>query len=156
MAHTLMGSTCKVVTNCRQAIALSWVKMGHNSSLSASSTPKPYSPLFTTPVPTNFTTATGTPVTPVGAGGHPKPDSVTFTQLFPLASTGRDLTQKAFLGPGILTVVFVVLMFAAVGQPVVFNLLLAAYLAGAASFFVYRLCGKSKPWWVLLVVLSTG
>jgi RsiW-degrading membrane proteinase PrsW (M82 family) len=45
-------------------------------------------------------------------------------------------------------------MFAAVGQPVAFNLLLAAYLAGAASFFVYRLCGKSKPWWVLLSCAS--
>jgi len=111
-------------------------------------------PLYSPPVPTNFTAPTGTPVTPVGRGGHRKPDSVTFTQLFPLASTGGDLTQKAFLGPGILTVVFVVLMFAAVGQPVAFNLLLAAYLAGAASFFVYRLCGKSKPWWVLLSCAS--
>lgn len=77
-------------------------------------------------------------------------EAVTFTQLFPLASTGKDLTQKAFLIPGMLTVVFVVLMFAAVGQPIVFNMLLAAYLAGTAFYFVYRLCGKSKPWWVLL------
>jgi RsiW-degrading membrane proteinase PrsW (M82 family) len=90
------------------------------------------------------------PVKPTAPAGNPKPDSVTFTQLFPLASTGRDLTQKAFLIPGMLTVVFVVLMFAAVGQPIVFNMLLAAYLAGAAFYFVYRLCGKSKPWWVLL------
>jgi RsiW-degrading membrane proteinase PrsW (M82 family) len=47
--------------------------------------------------------------------------------------------------------VFVVLMFAAVGQQDVFNLLLASYLAAAAYFFVYRLCGKPKPWWVLLL-----
>ncbi len=77
-------------------------------------------------------------------------NSVTFTQLFPLASTGRDLPRKAFLGPGVLTVVFVVLMFAAVGEPFAFNLLLATYLSGAASYFIYRLCGKRKPWWVLL------
>ncbi|HAX85571.1 MAG TPA: PrsW family intramembrane metalloprotease [Cyanobacteria bacterium UBA11370] len=81
---------------------------------------------------------------------EPNPNSVTFTQLFPLASTGRDLTQKAFFIPAILTVVFVVLMFAAVGEPVVFNLLLAAYLTGATSYFIYQLCGKPKPWWVLL------
>ncbi len=111
-------------------------------------------PLSALPEPTNFA-ATNPPVTPVGSLGSPKPDSVTFTQLFPLASTGRDLSQKAFLGPGILTVVFVVLMFAAVGQPAVFNLLLAAYLAGAASFFVYRLCGKLKPWWVLLACAAS-
>jgi RsiW-degrading membrane proteinase PrsW (M82 family) len=111
-------------------------------------------PLSALPEPTNFA-ATNPPVTPAGSLGSPKPDSVTFTQLFPLASTGRDLSQKAFLGPGILTVVFVVLMFAAVGQPAVFNLLLAAYLAGAASFFVYRLCGKLKPWWVLLACAAS-
>jgi len=113
-------------------------------------------PLYSPPVPTHFASR-GTPGTPAGAKGQPKPDSVTFTQLFPIASTGLGLRQKAFLGPGIVTVVFVVLMFAAVGEPVVFNMLLAGYLAGAASFFVYRLCGKPKPWWVLLVcAISTG
>jgi len=76
-------------------------------------------------------------------------DSLSFTQLFPIASTGRDLTRKAFLIPASLTVVFVVLMIAAVGKPHFFNLLLAAYLAGGAYYFVYHLCGKHKPWWVL-------
>jgi RsiW-degrading membrane proteinase PrsW (M82 family) len=46
-------------------------------------------------------------------------------------------------------------MFASVGQPVFFNLLLAVYLAGAAFYFVYRLCGKPKPWWVLLASTLT-
>lgn len=108
-------------------------------------------PLYSPPQPTHFTVAASPPVTPVGSAGKPKPDSVTFTQLFPLASTGRDLKQKAFLVPGIVTVLFVVLMFAAVGQQDVFNVLLATYLAGAAYFFIYRLCGKSKPWWILLL-----
>lgn len=81
--------------------------------------------------------------------GRSTPESVTFTQLFPLASTGRDLTQKAFFIPAIVTVIFVVLLFAAVGQAMAFNLLLAAYLTGATSYFVYQLCGKPKPWWVL-------
>ncbi len=107
-------------------------------------------PLHSPSAPTNFAAATGRPMIPVAATGHPKPDSVTFTQLFPLASTGRDLRQKAFLVPGILTVVVVVLMFAAVDQPAAFNMLLAIYLASAALYFVYRLCGKPKPWWVLL------
>jgi RsiW-degrading membrane proteinase PrsW (M82 family) len=29
-------------------------------------------------------------------------------------------------------------------------MLVATYLAGAAYYFIYRLCGKRKPWWVLL------
>lgn len=76
-------------------------------------------------------------------------DSVTFSQLFPIVSTGRDLTRKAYLVPGILTVFFVVLMFVSAGDAVIFNLLLAAYIAGAAYYFVYQLCGKHKPWWLL-------
>lgn len=103
-------------------------------------------PLYSPPPPPPQSNVTPLRATaPVGTESD-----VTFTQLFPLASTGKNLTQKAFLIPGMLTVVFVVLMFAAVGQPVVFNMLLAAYLAGTAYYFVYRLCGKFKPWWVLL------
>lgn len=105
-------------------------------------------PLYSPPPPPPQTNVS--PLVPTAPVGNSKPDPVTFTQLFPLASTGKNLTQKAFLIPGMLTVVFVVLMFAAVGQPIVFNMLLAAYLAGTAFYFVYRLCGKFKPWWVLL------
>ncbi len=101
------------------------------------------------PPPTNFATQR-TPLAPV-ATGRAKPPAVTFTQLFPLASMGGDLRHKAFLGPGIITVVFVVLMFAFVEKPTIFNPLLASYLAAAAYFFVYRLCGKPKPWWILLI-----
>lgn len=67
---------------------------------------------------------------------------VSFTQLFPILSTGQDLTKKAYLIPGIFTVVFVVLMFATVGQPetAFFNqMLVAIYLSGIAYYFVYQL-----------------
>lgn len=75
---------------------------------------------------------------------------VTFSQLFPIISTGRDLTAKAYLIPGMITVLFVVLMFVAVGSPGIFNSLLAGYLAAAAYYCVYQLCGKHKPAWLLL------
>ncbi|NER39492.1 MAG: PrsW family intramembrane metalloprotease [Oscillatoria sp. SIO1A7] len=78
--------------------------------------------------------------------------SLTFTQLFPIVSTGGDLTRKAYLIPGSITVLFVVLMFATLGNAAQFNLLLGVYLAGAAYYFVYQLCGKSKPWWWLMGV----
>jgi RsiW-degrading membrane proteinase PrsW (M82 family) len=76
-------------------------------------------------------------------------DSLSFTQLFPLASKGRELGRKAFLVPAIITVVFVVALYSFVGEPVIFNLLLASYLAVGAYYYIYRLCGKKKPWWVL-------
>ena len=76
--------------------------------------------------------------------------SITLTQLFPIASTGKHLAKKAYLYPGIITVVFVVLMFVTVGKAEAFNVLLAAYISSAAYYFVYQLCGKQKPWWVLL------
>ncbi|KAB8334501.1 PrsW family intramembrane metalloprotease [Scytonema tolypothrichoides VB-61278] len=77
------------------------------------------------------------------------PDALSFTQLFPIISTGKDLTRKAYLIPGVLTVVFVVLMFATVGQPQANQLIVAIYIASAAYYFIYQLCGKPKPWWVL-------
>ncbi|MBD2079234.1 PrsW family glutamic-type intramembrane protease [Leptolyngbya sp. FACHB-17] len=76
-------------------------------------------------------------------------DSVTLTQLFPIVSTGRELTHKAFLVPSVVTIVFVVGLFVAVGQPLLFNRLLAGYIALVGFYFVYRLCGKRKPWWVM-------
>ncbi|MCU0543557.1 MAG: PrsW family glutamic-type intramembrane protease [Oscillatoriaceae cyanobacterium Prado104] len=84
-------------------------------------------------------------------------DSLTLTQLFPIASTGKELRQKAYLYPGIATVFFVVSMFVAVGNSAVFNSILAAYISGAAYYFIYQLCGKHKPWWVLfLAALATA
>lgn len=77
-------------------------------------------------------------------------DGVTLSQLFPILSTGRDLTRKAYLIPGIITVSFVVLLFVSIGNPLLFNLLLAVYIAGIAYYFVYQLCGKQKPWWLLV------
>ncbi len=76
-------------------------------------------------------------------------DSLTLTQLFPIFATGGELSRKAYLIPGMLTVLFVVLMFVSIGKAGLFNLVLAAYLAGAAYYFVYQLCGKHKPWWVI-------
>ncbi|MEG3975192.1 PrsW family glutamic-type intramembrane protease [Microcoleus sp. herbarium8] len=94
--------------------------------------------------------------TPTGNFEPPEKDALTLTQLFPIASTGKQLSQKAYLYPGIATVIFVVSMFLAVGNSAAFNFLLSAYLAGAAYYFIYQLCGKHKPWWVLLgIALAT-
>lgn len=82
---------------------------------------------------------------------------VNFSHLFPIISTAKDLTRKAYLIPGIFTVIFVVLMFATVGQPgaVPFNqFLVATYLSSAAYYFVYRLCGKIKPWWLPILAAT--
>ncbi|WP_225906762.1 PrsW family glutamic-type intramembrane protease [Thermoleptolyngbya sp. PKUAC-SCTB121] len=77
-------------------------------------------------------------------------EGITVSQLFPILSTGTDLLQRAYLVPGIITVSFVVLLFIAVGNPPVFNVTLATYLAIAAYYVVYQLCGKPKPlWWLL-------
>lgn len=87
---------------------------------------------------------------PTQASGPITTGSVSLTQLLPILSTGHSLIDKAYLVPGIVTVLFVVSMFAKIGDFVAFALLLAAYLSGAAFYFVYQLCGKSKPWWLLL------
>lgn len=91
--------------------------------------------------------------------GDPHPASqsqVTLSQLFPLLATGGDLARKAYLVPGSITVLVAVSLFLSVGQARWFNGLLATYLGAAAYYFIYRLCGKVKPWWlpVILVLLS--
>lgn len=77
-------------------------------------------------------------------------DSLSLTQLFPIVSTGQQLAQKAYLYPAIFTIVCVVLMFLTIGDAQAFNFLTAVYISVAAYYFIYRLCGKHKPWWVLL------
>jgi RsiW-degrading membrane proteinase PrsW (M82 family) len=100
---------------------------------------------------TVINSASATSLTPASKYEAPtQVDSVSFTQLFPIISTGKDLTTKAFLIPGILTVIFVVLMFATVGSPQANQLIVGTYIASAAYYFIYRLCGKHKPWWILL------
>ncbi len=100
--------------------------------------------------------AEATSLPPAGYQAPVLPDSsVSFTQLFPIISTGKDLTRKAYLIPGILTVVFVVLMFATVGDPRANQVIVGSYIAFAAYYFIYQLCGKRKPWWVLLASTLT-
>lgn len=82
-------------------------------------------------------------------------ENISVSMLFPILSSGRDLARKAYLLPGLITVSFVVMMFLAVGHPQAFNFLLALYLAGGAFYFVYQLCGKPKPWWVLVSAGAT-
>jgi len=75
-------------------------------------------------------------------------DPVTFSQLFPLIATAGELEHKAYLIPGIITVTVAVVLFMAVGNTALFNGVLAAYLAIAAYYMVYQLCGKRKPLWL--------
>ncbi len=77
-------------------------------------------------------------------------DSLHLSQMLPIISTRQDLFKKAYLIPGVLTVLLVVGLFAAIGNPALFNALLAVYLIGAGYYFVYQLGGKPKPWWLLL------
>lgn len=95
-----------------------------------------------------------TPATNYAAFNYSAPspstnDDTSLSQLIPLFSTPKDLTRKAYLVPGIITVIFVVLLFFVQGY--LYQILLGAYLAGATLYFIYQLCGKPKPWWVLIV-----
>ncbi|OUC14296.1 MAG: hypothetical protein B0A82_12450 [Alkalinema sp. CACIAM 70d] len=85
-------------------------------------------------------------------------NTVTLTQLFPIFSTGLEITQKAYVFPALVTIAAVVTLFVTVGRPLAFNFVLANYLAFAAYFVVYRLCGKTKSWIILFgtAVLTIG
>src|ERR1043166_4027263 len=83
-------------------------------------------------------------------------DPMSNSLIFPILATGRDLLRKAYLGPVSITVIFVVALLSA-DDPLFYNVFLAGYLAWAGYYFIYCLCGKSKPWWLLLgTALTTG
>lgn len=108
----------------------------------------------TPPLTSSGNSSSAKPRTPVsntvhGSLANPQ-NNVTASQLFPIFSTGKDFSQKTYLLPASITVGFVILLFTALGNTVLFNFLLAAYISGAAYYFIYKLCGKHKPWWVLL------
>lgn len=77
-------------------------------------------------------------------------DSLHLSQMLPIVSTRQDLLKKAYLIPGIFTVLLVVGLFAASGNSLTFNALLSIYLISACYYFVYQVGGKPKPWWLLL------
>ena len=114
----------------------------------AVATESPPSPSSAPPYPPPAAPPVNYPPQPMPVVGG---DQVTMSQLFPIASARKDLLRKGYLIPGILTVMLVVLLFIFASNPGVFNLLLASYLGGGGFYFIYRLCGKQKPWWVLLL-----
>lgn len=75
------------------------------------------------------------------------------SQMFPVLSGQKlGIFQKGFLIPGIITVIAIVAMFATIGKGSFFYVL-AVYLSAAAYYFIYQLCGKPKPWWLILGVI---
>ncbi len=87
---------------------------------------------------------------PTSLSAQYRDSTLNLTQLFPILSSQQDLMKKAYLIPGIVTVLFVIGLFASIRHASVFNTLLAVYLSGAGFYFIYRLSGKHKPWWLLL------
>jgi RsiW-degrading membrane proteinase PrsW (M82 family) len=89
-----------------------------------------------------------------------KLDSVLpLSQIFPVATKKRDWIKKTHLIPGLILVVFVVALFAANSQNFAHHPtksmallnILGICIASFAYYFVYQLCGKSKPFWEIAI-----
>lgn len=88
--------------------------------------------------------------------------SLSFSQLVPVSGDRQVLMSKGFLIPGALTAVLVAVLLFAMSlndkNPRasfgIYSTALGAYLGLAGLYFVYRLCGKEKPWWVLAGVAA--
>jgi len=79
--------------------------------------------------------------------------SLKLTQLVPILSKDNHIINKGFLVPGIITALFVVFLFFA-SNSVQFNIFLGTYIITISYYFIYRLCGKHKPWWLLIGVAT--
>ena len=80
-------------------------------------------------------------------------DSLHLSYILPIVSKNNQLLAKGFLVPGIFTVIFVIGLFSSLGDFETFSSLLAIYLGGLGYYFIYHLCGKNKPWWLLLLIV---
>jgi RsiW-degrading membrane proteinase PrsW (M82 family) len=119
-----------------------------------SAKPQPSAVPLNTPYPLGMMAgvmaAVGSHSSPSGSGAASSvSDRLTLSQILPILSTGSDLSRKAYLLPMLVTVSFVILLFVTIGTAA-FNAVLAAYLAGCTYYFVYQLCGKEKPLWLLV------
>src|SRR5689334_2988115 len=76
----------------------------------------------------------------------------TRNMLLPVLSNRQSLSTKGFLAPALVTVVAVVGMFAALGSPTRFMLILALYIGAGGYWAIYRFCGKAHPWWFAPVI----
>ncbi|WP_013321287.1 PrsW family glutamic-type intramembrane protease [Gloeothece verrucosa] len=86
----------------------------------------------------------------VEVGRNPT-STLSISMLLPIISTKKDLRQQPYFVPGVITVIWVVLLLSSLGNAVLFNFLIALFLGFGGFYFIYKLCGKRKPWWVLLI-----
>jgi RsiW-degrading membrane proteinase PrsW (M82 family) len=82
-------------------------------------------------------------------------NDLSLTQLLPIVSTRRDLRWRNLMIPGAVTIFFVVLMFNYVGasDPTPFMQVLGMFLAVASYYVIYQLCGRHKPWWMIVATV---
>jgi RsiW-degrading membrane proteinase PrsW (M82 family) len=80
-------------------------------------------------------------------------DALRITQLLPILSSKKDLRWRKLMFPGAVTVFFMVLLLNYASDVVLFMRLLGVFLAIANYYVVYQLCGRHKPWWLLLATV---
>jgi RsiW-degrading membrane proteinase PrsW (M82 family) len=84
------------------------------------------------------------------APSQPAGDALRITQLLPILSSKKDLRWRKLMLPGAVTVFFMVLLLNYASDVVLFMRLLGVFLAITNYYVVYQLCGRHKPWWLLL------
>lgn len=87
------------------------------------------------------------------APGQAAGDALRITQLLPILSSRKDLRWRKLMLPGAVTVVFMILLLNYAGDVVLFMRLLGVFLAIANYYIVYQLCGRHKPWWLLVATI---
>jgi RsiW-degrading membrane proteinase PrsW (M82 family) len=106
-------------------------------------------------------------------GGDMKPASThepTKSQLLPFDSKWQELIRKPYFWPGVATVLVVMALFSYVGDrtatftvkfrdvvPVgvpLYAFALGLFILAATGYFLYRIAGKTMPWWALPAVAA--
>jgi RsiW-degrading membrane proteinase PrsW (M82 family) len=92
--------------------------------------------------------------------------SLSIGKILPVFGERKELLGKGFLIPGIFTAITVALMFYTLGNAInqdnsinpayllQYCDVIAVYIGAGLLFVVYRLCGKSKPWWLIFAPVA--
>lgn len=103
----------------------------------------------------------GTPSGQLGPGGQFKPggqlknrldasSSATGSEMFPVFGKRKELIKKGLIIPVGIAFLFGMILTAVVDKPAMFRNVLGIFIGLACFYAIYSLCGKRKPWYVLV------
>ncbi len=77
-------------------------------------------------------------------------ESATMSEMFPVIGEKKNLLKKGHLISVAVVLLYVIVLFSNLGNPDIFRNMLGVGVGVGVYFALYQVCGKTKPWYVLV------